>query len=110
MSRPPSPSRIWQCRTVCEVAASTTELLPNSRRVKAVLGVRIFRQYHVMLLLVQPRDKGLAAFDRVVIVERAVKNPDRPIGDIAVGEIGSRAVRVERDVDRELYADYILEI
>ena len=36
--------------------------------VKTVLSVRIFRQHHVALVVLQPRDERLAAFDRVIVV------------------------------------------
>jgi len=74
-----------------------------------MLRVRIFRQYRVELGVGQPRDKGLAARNRVIVVHRAVKNPDRAIADLGIGQVGGRAVRIEGYIARELHAGFIPE-
>src|SRR5215470_6762874 len=72
--------------------------------IKAVLGVRIFRQRYVALLGLEPRDIGLAGRDRVIVVRRAMEDTDRPVDDIGVAGIGRRAIRIEGDVAGKLRA------
>ncbi len=75
--------------------------------VEAVRRVRIFRQRHVAPGLLQPRHIGLAGGDRIVIVGRAVKDPDRPRRDLGIAGVARRAIRIERNVGRELRAGFI---
>ena len=77
------------------------------RGVEAMLRVRVFAQHDVAPRLAQPLDIGLAAGHRVVIVGDAVEDPDRLVGDIGLAGVAGGAVRIERDIGRELRARFV---
>src|SRR4051794_13078887 len=55
--------------------------------IEAMFGIRIFRQHHVSFGLLQAGEIGLAACDRVIVVGRAVVDPDRARHGLGVGGI-----------------------
>src|SRR5437762_6006234 len=75
--------------------------------IEPMLGVRIFRQHHIAPGFLQTGKIGLAACDRVVVVGRAMKDPDRTRHGLGVGGIGGRAIRIERNIGSELRAGFI---
>ena len=75
-----------------------------------MVRVRIFAQLHVALGLLEASNIGFTDGERIVIVQRALKNPDRTRNDLSVLGVGGRAIRIEGDVSRELHARFIPEL
>ena len=73
-------------------------------------GIRILRQHHIALGFLQAGEIGLAACDRVIVVGRAVIDPDRTRHGVGVGGIAGRAIRIERNVGGELRAGLVPQL
>src|SRR5262249_1921101 len=72
--------------------------------IETVRRIGIFREPDVAAGSPQPFHIGFAGSDRVVVIARAVKYPDRPIGHLGVGDEGGHAVGIERHISHELRA------
>jgi hypothetical protein len=69
-----------------------------------VRGVRIFNEFNIRAYGPQPLDVYFARSNRVIVILRTVKDADRSIDNVGIGQKCCHAIRIEKNVGRKLYA------